>query len=321
MLVGPGDFVRRLKVLGFRDLNEGDYYGLSMALGSVDVTLYELLNAYRTLANGGRYNNLKMQVVQKRTAARQVMNRESAFIIVDILSDRTARSLTFGYENPLSTRFWTAVKTGTSKDMRDNWCVGFSDKYTVGVWVGNFSGTPMWNVSGTSGAAPVWLEVMNYLHQRKASTPPVPPAGIVPQRVEFNHSLEPSRNEWFVKGTEPLVVLADVIPSKTTSANAQEKLSIAYPLRNTIIALDPDIPDENSLVLFEVLGKGQFDLVLNNEKIGTGSPLVSWKPRYGRYVLTLVDKQGQTIDSVNFEVRGMPSLPADKSDDDDGDQQ
>ena len=67
--------------------------------------------------------------------------------------DRAARAVTFGLDNPLATRFWTAVKTGTSKDMRDNWCIGYTSRYTVGVWVGNASGAPMWDVSGTSGAA------------------------------------------------------------------------------------------------------------------------------------------------------------------------
>ena len=61
---------------------------------------------------------------------------------------------TFGTDSVLATRTWTAVKTGTSKDMRDNWAIGYSQAYTVGVWVGNASGAPMWDVSGTTGAAP-----------------------------------------------------------------------------------------------------------------------------------------------------------------------
>ena len=102
------------------------------------------------------------------------MDKRAAFLISHILSDRGARSTTFGLENPLATRFWTAAKTGTSKDMRDNWCLGYSEKYTVGVWLGNFSGEPMRNVSGVSGAAPVWLAVMNYLHADQSSNPPKP---------------------------------------------------------------------------------------------------------------------------------------------------
>ena len=99
------------------------------------------------------------------TRGLRTLDQAAAWIVSDILSDRSARSLAFGLDNPLATRFWSAVKTGTSKDMRDNWCVGYSDRYTVGVWVGNFGGEPMRNVSGVSGAAPVWLAVMNALHQ------------------------------------------------------------------------------------------------------------------------------------------------------------
>ena len=103
----------------------------------------------------------------------------AAFVVADILADRESRSATFGLENALATPFWTAVKTGTSKDMRDNWCVGFSRRYTVGVWVGNFSGEPMWSVSGTTGAAPIWRDVMVWLHRDEPSRAPVSPPGLV----------------------------------------------------------------------------------------------------------------------------------------------
>ena len=157
-----------------KNLTRGGYYGLSLALGTADVSLYELVNAYRTLADNGRWSELKINP-DKKNVKKQILKKEAVFIISDILSDRTARSLTFGFENPLATRFWTAVKTGTSKDMRDNWCIGYSQRYTVGVWVGNFNGEPMWNVSGITGAAPIWLEVMNYLHRSTPSKSPQPP--------------------------------------------------------------------------------------------------------------------------------------------------
>jgi penicillin-binding protein 1C len=229
------------------------------------------------------------------------MPREAAFIISDILSDRAARSLTFGYENPLSTRYWTAVKTGTSKDMRDNWCVGFSDRYTVGVWVGNFSGEPMWNVSGISGAAPVWLEVMNYLHRSRVSSAPRPPAGVSARDAGSGQSSGPGRREWFITGTEPAnaVMRSDQTPSAIPPR-------ISYPPDGTIMAIDPDIPADNSLVFFEASSRGQFDWVLNNVIIGKGTRLLSWKPEYGKYELSLIDHRGRIIDSVNFEVRGRP---------------
>ena len=81
-----------------------------------------------------------------------------------MMADPNARAVTFGLDSSLRLPFWAAVKTGTSKAMRDNWCVGFSDRYTVAVWVGNVEGDAMRAVSGTSGAAPVWRDVMLALH-------------------------------------------------------------------------------------------------------------------------------------------------------------
>ena len=172
-LVGVECFVQKLGDLGFEKLQAADFYGSSLALGAADVTLWELVNAYRSLANGGVWSPLCLTFEENpNLTSRQVLSAGSAFLVSDILSDRESRSETFHLESPLSTRYWTAVKTGTSKDMRDNWCVGFSDHYTVGVWAGNFSGDPMWNVSGITGAAPAWIEIMNWLHRGLAEPPP-----------------------------------------------------------------------------------------------------------------------------------------------------
>ncbi|MGH7318045.1 MAG: penicillin-binding protein 1C, partial [Candidatus Rokuibacteriota bacterium] len=204
-LVGPEGFVQHLRRLGFEGLAEsGDYYGPSVAVGSADVSLWELVNAYRTLANGGVWSPLRMaQEGEAADMRRRMYTSETAFLVSHILADREGRSLTFGLENPLATRFWSAVKTGTSKEMRDNWCVGYSRDYTVGVWVGNFSGEPMRNVSGVTGAAPVWLEIMTWLHRAAPSLPPEAPAGLLATTVSFPRQVEPDRIEWFLEGTEP----------------------------------------------------------------------------------------------------------------------
>src|SRR5262249_15397706 len=144
----------------------------------------------------------------------RVLSEEAAFVVGHVLSDRESRSATFGLESVLATPFWTAVKTGTSKDMRDNWCVGFSRRYTVGVWVGNFSGEPMHNVSGVTGAAPVWVETMEALHRTTPSPAPTPPPGLVSARVAFAGEVEPSRRDWFLAGTEP-VGAAATVPAHT----------------------------------------------------------------------------------------------------------
>uniref|UniRef100_UPI00286E53D8 penicillin-binding protein 1C n=1 Tax=Novosphingobium sp. TaxID=1874826 RepID=UPI00286E53D8 len=162
------DFRDRLWDLGYNGLEgDGAYYGFSLALGSAEVTLLEQANAYRTLANGGRWSALKLRAEDAGSEPRQVIDPAAAWIVGDILSDPSARAGTFGVDSALRLPFWAAAKTGTSKGMRDNWCVGFSDRYTVAVWVGNLEGDSMRSVSGTSGAAPVWRDVMLALHAGK----------------------------------------------------------------------------------------------------------------------------------------------------------
>jgi penicillin-binding protein 1C len=301
LLVGTEPFAERLRRVGFNLRRPAEFYGFSLALGTADVSLEELVNAYRTLAQDGVWSGLRLIPGASRKPLR-VMDRNAAHIVADILADRSSRSITFGFDNPLTTRFWSAVKTGTSKDMRDNWCVGFSRLYTVGVWVGNFTGKPMWNVSGISGAAPVWLEVMNYLHRDSRSTPPPRPNGVIPARTAFRAGSEAQRTELFIAGTEPS-------PIATASPKHESWLipRIAYPPGGTIIVIDPDIPEENQRVFFEAENASSNDIrwTLNGELLPPGDEGRRWAPRPGRYDLALTDNSGKTHDKVSFEVRGI----------------
>jgi penicillin-binding protein 1C len=300
LLVGTEPFAERLRRSGFDLRRTAEFYGFSLALGTADVSLQDLANAYRMLAREGVWSELRL--TPGRTGkTRRVMERSASFIIADILADRASRSIAFGFDNPLTTRFWSAVKTGTSKDMRDNWCVGFSRRYTVGVWVGNFAGEPMWNVSGISGAAPVWLEVMNYLHRDSRSAPPSRPRGVVSARAAFPAGSEAGRSELFLVGTEPLRLAAD-----SASPEAWRIPRIAYPPEGTIIVLDPDIPEANQRVFFEVENSGSIELKwqLNGELLPPGEQGRRWTPRPGRYELALIDGAGKRQDAVSFTVRG-----------------
>jgi membrane carboxypeptidase/penicillin-binding protein PbpC len=184
LLVGVEPFRDRLWDLGYRGLVEdGAYYGFSLALGSAEVTLLEQVDAYRTLAQGGRWSPLRLTLDQPRVAPRAIVSPAAAWIVGDMIADPNARAATFGLDSALRLPFWAAVKTGTSKAMRDNWCIGYSDRFTVGVWVGNAEGDPMRAVSGTSGAAPVWRDVMLALHAREPGRAPPRPADVVASRV------------------------------------------------------------------------------------------------------------------------------------------
>ncbi len=294
MLVGEDALVGRLLALGLSLEESGDHYGPSLALGTADVSLFELVNAYRTLANGGGWSPLRF-LPGKIPARKRAMAAEAAFVVSDILSDREARGITFGLENPLATRFWTAVKTGTSKDMRDNWCVGYSRDFTVGVWVGNFSGEPMRDVSGVTGAAPLWLEVMTFLQRGRRQGPPRPPGGVVPRRVVFEDGVEPPRTEWFLAGTERDAVAL---------APAPRAARIAYPAGGEIIAVDPDIPPDRQEIFFEADGDTEgLSWTLDGEPLAPAAR-ASWKPRGGSHTLRIVDAGGRTVDEARFVVRG-----------------
>ncbi len=295
-LTGAEPFVQQLRDLGFRGaVQSGEYYGPSLALGALDVSLWELVNGYRTLANGGASSPLHLRpegAVQPSGARRY--SPAAAFLVADILADRGSRSATFGLDSALATRFWSAAKTGTSKDMRDNWCVGFSRRYTAGVWVGNFSGAPMHDVSGVTGAAPVWHDVMDWLHREIPSDPPDPPPGVRDAPARFPDGVEPVRREWFVRDTEPRpdAPLLAALPR------------ILAPTDGSIIAIDPDIPDQDQRIAFAADFAADLEWSLDGIALGTAARPFLWAPGPGRHTLSLLDAQRRAATAVQFEVRG-----------------
>lgn len=298
-LVGAEDFVEELRRLGLNGANEsGDYYGPSLALGSVDASLWELLQAYRTLANGGMWTPLRLTPGELTPqSGRRVYSEATTFLLSHILSDRDSRSVTFGLESPLATRFWSAVKTGTSQEMRDNWCIGYTRHYTVGVWVGNLSGEPMRHVSGVIGAAPIWSDIMTWLHRTAPSVPTEPPTGVVERQVSFPGSIEPERQEWFLQGTEPLV------PQKYWAGGFPQ---VRTPVSGEVIALDPDIPAAHQRIAFvgdEASPEQRW--VLNGQDLGAVTGPLLWEPEPGTHTLSIVDDERRILDTVCFEVRPL----------------
>lgn len=327
-MVTPEAFAQQLKRVGVPLKQSGDYYGYSLALGSAEVSLLNLSNAYRTLANAGRYTpltallgsaygKLSLEYSSSLGVEQQALDTRAAFIVSDILSDPYARASTFGTDSVLNTRFWSAVKTGTSKDMRDNWALGYSEHYTVGVWVGNASGAPMWDVSGTTGAAPVWAEVMSHLHRARSSRPAQPPRDLTQQTVELTDergkSLEVPHQEWFIQGTEQALFTlnrADPQLAQPGQSNPTATLTsharIVMPTQGTILALDPDIPNSAQHVTLKAdqFGAQQLLRWTINDKVLPGGDSTTWQPRPGQHNIALIDSNGITLDKINIEVRG-----------------
>ncbi len=297
LLVGVDPFRDRLWDTGYRGLVEdGQYYGFSLALGSAEVTLLEQADAYRSLANAGRWSPLRILQRAPRPDARAVTTPAAAWIVADMLADPNARAATFGLDSALRLPFWTAVKTGTSKAMRDNWCVGFSDRFTVAVWVGNLEGDPMRAVSGTSGAAPVWRDLMLALHTRNPSRAPAVPAGVETRAIAFAGHIEQPRREYFLRGTGQTLIAA--------APGEARRPRIVNPIAGTVYAIDPDIPPDRQRFAVGVTGSvASHRLSLDNRDLGpaTSTPLILAAP--GPHMLRLIDVAGRVVDHVRFTIR------------------
>ena len=173
--MGASTLLQTLHDAGFSSLQKpADHYGAGLTLGNGAVQLLELARAYAGLARGGSLPSLR-RIRWARTAQgdtlRPALPRPEPMslppaaisLVTDILSDPEARAPAFGRGGPLEFSFPVAAKTGTSKDYRDNWTVGYTPEHTVAVWVGNFDGAPMRQISGVTGAGPLFHSIMQHL--------------------------------------------------------------------------------------------------------------------------------------------------------------
>jgi len=212
--VGAATLLRVLHGAGFGSLTRSaQYYGLGLALGNGDVSLLELANGYRGLAAGGVWRTVEWRSVgpgQRSAEDRRFISAGSAALVLDILSDPTARIPGFGVETPFDFSFPAAVKTGTSHHFTDNWAVGVTGGFTVAVWVGNFDGQPMRGVSGVTGAGPLLHRAMLVTARRHApgELPSPRAAGATRARICALSGLRATAgcadlDEWFLPGTTP----------------------------------------------------------------------------------------------------------------------
>ncbi|MGQ9665904.1 MAG: penicillin-binding protein 1C [Anaerolineae bacterium] len=206
--------------LGITSFQSAERYGLSLTLGGGEVSLLELTRAYAGLAAGGRQVEIRAiervedadgNVLRRWQAgpSAQVLSPQVSYLITDILSDAQARRLGFGATPWLRLDRPAAVKTGTTTDWRDNWTIGYTPDYVAGVWVGNADNSPMYGVSGVSGAGPIWHDVMMRIHQGRPRQEFSRPDGLMQVEVCAVSGLLPNpdcphrRREWFIEGTQP----------------------------------------------------------------------------------------------------------------------
>lgn len=237
--VGIDSTIRTAHAMGVNSLDQDvSYYGLSLTLGGGEVSLYDLTYAYSVLATLGQMNGTPVPPDQRRPGYRTldpslilrvedrdgnilwqygegntlgavaVLEPELAYLVTDILADEVSRQPSVGANSPLQLSRPAAVKTGTTNDFRDSLTVGYTPQLATGVWVGNSDYSPMTNVAGIVGAAPIWHAVMEYAHEGLPVETWERPAGIVETTVCQTSGLLPTpycptRQELFRTGTEP----------------------------------------------------------------------------------------------------------------------
>lgn len=285
---GPSVLQDRLRTWGFTTLDRRtDEYGLGLTIGNAETRLLELANAYATLARMGE--NKPVRLTSELAPVPPSQSKElpaqlsaetplAAWLIADMLSDNSARALGFGLQSPLRFDFPVACKTGTSTDYRDNWAMGYTPEFTVGVWVGNFDNSRMREVSGVTGAAPIMHAVFDHLHTKFGTswfaTPPQIverevhpltgklltkanpeavkekfivdrlPAEETPQDYDAQGKvvLGPEYTEWSRSG-------ANGLAARTALDTSNTSIRLVSPLPGTTFLVDPDLPSSSRVPL------------------------------------------------------------------------
>ena len=203
-----------------------DYVGIpnyTMVLGTLSVHLLDQTSAYGAFANRGVHvphhaidtvrNTQGRLIFRFQDKGKQVISPQVAYVMTDVLSDNTSRTFEFGkcsalylYSNSMTECYAgnpgtvrpSAAKTGTSNEFRDNWTVGYTSDFVVGVWSGNNDNSPMVNVAGVDGAAPIWHDTL-LLAEKGHPIHPLqgePPAGVVKQTVAYPGL---TTTDWYIK--------------------------------------------------------------------------------------------------------------------------
>lgn len=301
--VGIENFLDLSHRMGISSMQETDRYDLALTLGGGEVTLLELTNLYATFAREGNYKNTTLVTAIKTNNDKvlyqapdqqetKVLSEETVYLITDILSDWHARIPTFGQKNPLLLSQPAAVKTGTTTDWHDNWTIGYTKDYTVGVWVGNADNHEMRDISGVTGAAPIWNDVFENLLQFESYTEFVKPENIIEVEICAWDGLLPTANcsdkykEIFIQGTQPIEY--SQLTVKPQYQINDDLVQIVSPRQGTVYEIGAV---ENEAIVFELAKNTSIidstwildGQTLSNEHCNFNS--CSWQPTLGEHQL------------------------------------
>ncbi|HEY3342432.1 MAG TPA: transglycosylase domain-containing protein, partial [Anaerolineae bacterium] len=312
-LAGIGNVLRLAHKMGINDLDQGlQYYGLALTLGGGEVKLLDMTYVYSVIANGGSMIGAPRPASQKRPGYRDLDpvailrvedskgavlydyqpavnpnllgpdSKQLTYLMTSMLSDPNSRAAAFGYPSvlDLTNNRPAAVKTGTTNDNKDNWTLGFTPDYVVGVWVGNTDNHPMnHTVTGLTGAAPIWHDVMDYLNQGKPNRDFVQPDGLVERAVcqvdgLLPNGVCPAVTELFLPGTVP--TQQDTIVQKFPINKETGKIAVA--------GTPADKIEEKVMYVFPPQAQDWYNALSDAEKARTPQAPTEYDTQYGGVV-------------------------------------
>jgi len=318
--VGVLSLLDILRKCGLSELKETpEHYGLGLTLGDGSTSLFQLVAAYRVLARGGYYSPLQLLDQTDQGAGQQVLSERACYLISDVMADRQARIASFGTPNVLEFPFPVAVKTGTSKGYRDNWCIGYTPRHIVGVWVGNSDGSPMQDVSGITGAGPLFRDIMLQLGEggefgvprdlmrRKLCTLSGEAAnGRCPSTTIEPVYAEKPIAECLVCGEENGRLVYDLpslyrpwarergLPLPEAEPSGGEQLRFVFPLTHDVFLTDPDLASDYQRVKLKIAGGAPpYTWTVDGQEVSS-SPSTSlwWRLETGPHRVKVRDSQG-----------------------------
>jgi penicillin-binding protein 1C len=236
-----------------------------------------------------------------KAAARRALDRESSYIITDILSDNTARAAAFGLNSPFHLPFPFAAKTGTTKDYRDNWALGYTPDWTVGVWVGNFDGKPMRRVSGISGAGPILRDAAIEMERRFGSRPFSRPVGIrevevCPDSGELPGSWCRDRiREVFSVRNLPRRICTLHRPPAAAPPPARPALDIEFPKPGDVFKIDPTVAPASQSIRLRAAGTDDEPAwLMDGRRLAAQGASVWWRLEAGRHCVVAAARRGRS---------------------------
>ena len=302
--VGTTQLLAFLRQLGFDSLTKtADFYGLGISLGNGEVKLLELTNAYATLGRGGIFRPIVLAtspVIKLPGQVHRVLDEKTAYLVSNILADNQARSPAFGLNSSLVVPFEMAAKTGTSKDYKDNFALGYPPRWTIGVWVGNFDASSMQKVSGITGAGPILHDAALAVEEKYPSVSFTQPNQVVRRIVCSESGLLAGPS---CAHTHEELFNAKHQPIRCTGNHQQtvSRVQITSPKQDDKFMIDPATPRGAQQVKLEALCQTPVCYWQMDKKNLPGTACQTWWPLVGGKHTVSVQCNGQA-DQISFEV-------------------